>query len=307
MAVYTPPCVLFGSAHPKPMESLASVAMTRSRGRDQERRLTVIDAALPASAAFRWSPDPERVENHRVELPLIGMGQIIGRQGLDADTGRLVEFSISAQITYRGKWSEVARVDTAHEDVHLHVRSRRGLTSTEKYCSLSLDRRTWTKDTTRAKGDFSLIGSVTKGCGDVEPRVQARVVVAHKVMQALRRRDFRTVVSDKAAHGSHVIVPALPDDPMSEFFEQARAAQGTIYIAMMEGKDLSVMSLTKRPAPRHAAPSDDDRCLIYPHTHVAMVFSYLRASRVPLDVVEAPGNLLVDLVDDADQLTPLHG
>lgn len=141
----------------------------------------------------------------------------------------------------------------------------------------------------------------------MEPRAQARAVVAHKVMQALRRRDFRSVVSSKAAHGSHVIIPALPDDPMSEFFQQEREAQGTIYIAMMEGEDLSVMSLTTRPTPRHAAPEEDDECLIYPHTHVAMVFSYLRASRVPLDIIEAPCNVLVDLVDDADELTPLYG
>lgn len=109
------------------VESLVSVTMTRSRGRDQERRLTVIDTALPAPAPPTWRPDPKRVENHDVDLPLIDMGRIKGRQGLDLDTGRLVEFSISAHITYRGRWSEVARVDTAHEEVHLHVLSRRGL------------------------------------------------------------------------------------------------------------------------------------------------------------------------------------
>src|SRR5262249_39912626 len=101
--------------------------MTRSRGGGHQRHLAGIDAALPAPTTPRWNPDPERVENYRVELPLIDMGRIIGRQGLDMDTGRLAEFSISAQITYRGRWSEVARVDTAHEEVHLHVRSRRGL------------------------------------------------------------------------------------------------------------------------------------------------------------------------------------
>jgi hypothetical protein len=87
----------------------------------------VIDTALPAQVPRRWHPDPDCIENHDVEVPLLGMGRLVGRQGLDLDTGRLVEFSISAQITYRGRWSEVARVDTAHEEVHLHVRSRRGL------------------------------------------------------------------------------------------------------------------------------------------------------------------------------------
>ena len=139
----------------------------------------------------------------------------------------------------------------------------------------------------------------------MEPRARARAVVAHKVLQALRRQDFRSTVSETASDGHHVIVPALPDDPMSEFFDQARQAQGPIYIAMMEGEDLSIMGLVPRRSPRHAAPPADDRCLIYPHTHVAMVFSYLRTTRVPLDIVEAPCNVVVELVDDAHELTPL--
>lgn len=101
--------------------------MTRSRGRVQiEQHLAVMDTASPDTTT-RWSPDPERVENYHVEMPLIGMGRIIGRQGLDIDSGRLVEFSISAQVEDRGSWSEVARVDTAHSEVHVHVRSRSGL------------------------------------------------------------------------------------------------------------------------------------------------------------------------------------
>jgi hypothetical protein len=102
--------------------------MTKAQGRMQhEKGLVVIGPALPAAPTPRWSPDPERVEDFPVNLPLLGMGRIIGRQGLDMDSGRLVEFSISAQVEYQGAWSEVARVDTAHEEVHLHVRSRNGL------------------------------------------------------------------------------------------------------------------------------------------------------------------------------------
>lgn len=142
----------------------------------------------------------------------------------------------------------------------------------------------------------------------MEPRARARAVAAHKVLQALRRQDFRNAAAGTAANGSHVIIPALPDDPMSEFFEQARHAKGPVYIAMMEGENLSVMGLIPRSAPRHRAPSDDDdECVIYPDTHVAIVFDYLRARRVPLDIVEAPCNALVELVDDANDLTPLHG
>src|SRR5690348_13656274 len=101
--------------------------MTRPQGRALERRLTVIEVVKPAPAAPLWSPDPGRVENYRVEIPLLGMGRLVGRQGLDVDSGRLVEFSLSAQVEWGGHWSEVARVDTAHSEVHLHVRSKTGL------------------------------------------------------------------------------------------------------------------------------------------------------------------------------------
>lgn len=71
----------------------------------------------------RWSPDPETVEDYPFEMPLGGIRRIVGRIGLDRDTGRLVEFAIMAQVLYDGAWTEVARVDTRHEEVHLHLQS----------------------------------------------------------------------------------------------------------------------------------------------------------------------------------------
>lgn len=101
------------------MVTVRKVPMTKARGRvQQEKGLVVVGPALPDAPAPRWSPDPERVEDFPVNLPLLGMGRIIGRQGLDIGTGRLAEFSISAQVEYQGGWSEVAQIDTAHEEVH---------------------------------------------------------------------------------------------------------------------------------------------------------------------------------------------
>jgi hypothetical protein len=69
----------------------------------------------------RWSPDPEKLEDWPLILPLDGLGQIVGRQALDKETGRLAEFALIAQVRHQGLWHDVARVDTCHEEVHLHL------------------------------------------------------------------------------------------------------------------------------------------------------------------------------------------
>lgn len=77
-------------------------------------------------AERRWSPDPERVENFPFVVDLPYIGRIIGRQGLDIDTHRLVEFSMTSQVERSHAWFDVARVDTAHEEVHLHIFNKTG-------------------------------------------------------------------------------------------------------------------------------------------------------------------------------------
>jgi hypothetical protein len=74
----------------------------------------------------RWSPDPDSVEDWPFKLPLDGLGQIVGRQGLDKQTMRIAEFSLTAQVEYQGLWHDVARVDTCHEEVHLHLIGKDG-------------------------------------------------------------------------------------------------------------------------------------------------------------------------------------
>jgi hypothetical protein len=74
----------------------------------------------------RWSPDPDSLEDWPLILLLDGLGRIIGRQGLDQETGRLAEFALVAQVEYQGRWHDVARVDTCHEEVHLHLFGKDG-------------------------------------------------------------------------------------------------------------------------------------------------------------------------------------
>jgi hypothetical protein len=99
-------------------------AMSQSKGRHQrEHGLAVMSTPAP-EAQQGWSPDPDAVEDWPFEVVLLSLGRIIGRQGLDTETGRLIEFAISAQVNVGGRWWNVARVDTCHEEVHLHVLSR---------------------------------------------------------------------------------------------------------------------------------------------------------------------------------------
>lgn len=124
-----------------------------------------------------------------------------------------------------------------------------------------------------------------------------RLAVAHEVLQALRRGDFRNELGETIKSGEHVIVPALPDDPMGGFFEKLRAAGGTIYIAVREEDGLAVLSMTPARPPRHAVPSPDD-CPIHRDSELQMVIGYLRATRRPLTCYEASPGVMMELVDE---------
>lgn len=124
-----------------------------------------------------------------------------------------------------------------------------------------------------------------------------RLAVAHEVLQALRRGDFRSELGETIRSGEHVIVPALPDDPMGGFFDKLRAADGTIYIAMREENGLTVLSMSPARPPRHAVPPPDE-CPIHRDTQLQMIIGYLRATRGPLTCYEASPGVMVELVDD---------
>ncbi len=131
----------------------------------------------------------------------------------------------------------------------------------------------------------------------MDARQRARMMVAHTVFQALRSADFRNDTPETNASGERVIVPALLDDTMGEFFDQFVAAQGTIYIAALEGTDVVVITMAPAHTARHAAPSEEE-CPIHRRTELAMVIEYLRARRRPVKFCEAPSNVLLELVDE---------
>jgi len=96
------------------------------KGRAQQER-RVVDMSAPALQDVLWTPDPTEVEDWPFETVLLDLGRLVGRQGLDVLTGRMVEFAITAQVDVAGHWVDVARVDTCHENVHLHLMSRTGV------------------------------------------------------------------------------------------------------------------------------------------------------------------------------------
>lgn len=131
----------------------------------------------------------------------------------------------------------------------------------------------------------------------MDDRSRMRLAVAHEVLQALRHGDFRNELGETIRSGEHVIVPALPDDPMGGFFDKLRAADGTIYIAVREENGLAVMSMSPARPPRHAAPTRDE-CPIHRDSQLQMIIGYLRMVRGPLTCYEASPGVMVELVDD---------
>ena len=145
-----------------------------------------------------------------------------------------------------------------------------------------------------------LIGGGQNMCedGQMDARSRARLVIAHEVMKAIRSQDFRDAAGETSLTGEHVIIPALPDDTMGQFFDQLRVAQGPIYIGTLDGDDIALLSMVPSAPPRHAAPSHDDLCPIHRHTELMMVIIYLRATRAPLRCYEVRPSVMLELVDD---------
>lgn len=123
-------------------------------------------------------------------------------------------------------------------------------------------------------------------------------------MRALRNRDFRAGLPDTNGNGERVIIPALPDDTMGQFFDQLRSANATIYLATLDGEGVIIVTMAPLHEARHAAASADD-CLIYRHTELQMVINYLRTQRGPVVCREAPQNVLFDLIDDPSEMLPI--
>lgn len=100
--------------------------VTKAKGRPQRESGLADMSVIPAQDDVRWFPDPNEVESWPVTMPLEGLGRINGRQGLHVESGRLIEFAMTAEIESGAVWYQVARVDTCHGEVHRHLFSHDG-------------------------------------------------------------------------------------------------------------------------------------------------------------------------------------
>lgn len=143
----------------------------------------------------------------------------------------------------------------------------------------------------------------------MDDRQRSRMAVAHAALTLLRRRDFRTIAGDTNGAGEHVIVPALPDDPMGFFFDQLRAVDGPIYATLLEGDGVVVLGMSPRRldgGPKHGVPPAlGDTSGIHPNTQIALVLEYLRVHKRPVTCYEVAPSVSVELVDDKRVDSPM--
>ena len=136
-----------------------------------------------------------------------------------------------------------------------------------------------------------------------------RLEVGREVMKALRHRDFRNSLSRTNADGEHPIIVALPDDRMSQIFEQVRGLGDVAYIGI-RGLDGDIEFISMAPACDESTASTAevaDECPIHGDTSVGMLVTYLRAHRGPLRCREVEPGVTMELVADSGPLPTASG
>lgn len=132
----------------------------------------------------------------------------------------------------------------------------------------------------------------------MDPKDRQRLAVAHRILEAVRNKGFRSETLATNT-GEHVIVPALPDDTMASLFEQLRAADGPLHVAVPDGKNLSVFVMVPLKGARHAGPSldPDEDFPMSPGMSVGLVLDYLRLREKPIIFHEACPEVSLELVE----------
>jgi hypothetical protein len=98
--------------------------VTKNKGNVQRRFSQLPDLSIPAPEPERWyPPEPNPELEYKVEVPMPGVGRIIGRTQFD-ESHRMTEFSLTAQVYLADTWWDVIRVDTCHGEVHAHYMYR---------------------------------------------------------------------------------------------------------------------------------------------------------------------------------------
>jgi hypothetical protein len=105
-----------------------------------------------------------------------------------------------------------------------------------------------------------------------------RANVARAAVDALRHRDFRTVVANPEG-GEVRILAALWDDPVSLFFDKnERDRRPGFLVSISPSGGLAILSFSlagRNAAERIEHTHDDDECMIHPAAPIGMLFDYV--------------------------------
>jgi hypothetical protein len=94
--------------------------VTKNKGHVRRRERSLPDKSIAAPERERWyPPEPDPELEYLINIPIAELGRIIGRTQFD-ESNRMTEFSLTAQVYLAEEWWDVARVDTAHGEVHAH-------------------------------------------------------------------------------------------------------------------------------------------------------------------------------------------
>lgn len=136
--------------------------------------------------------------------------------------------------------------------------------------------------------------------GVVDPRDRQRLAVAHRILDAIRSKSFRSETLATRA-GEHVIVPALPDDAMATLFDQLRDTGGPLHVAVLSDGNLIVFAMTRLRTARHAGPQGDavdNDFPVSPHMSVGIVLDYLLLRGKPMIFHEETPQVSIELVEN---------
>lgn len=110
---------------PSPMSARRGLSLRQNAGR---RLLIDKYRNVPPRAEEKWcwgTPDPDTIQEHTWRAPLAG-GDIIVHRFEQDDRDRLLGFALIHMTKTENGFEEVARIDTRHEEVHLHQLKKGG-------------------------------------------------------------------------------------------------------------------------------------------------------------------------------------
>ena len=140
----------------------------------------------------------------------------------------------------------------------------------------------------------------------MDARTQSRLMIARRLTRALRHQDFRSSLATCSEGVPRPIIAALPDDRVSDVFNQLARYDCSATLVTPVGEDrLAIVALY--PAACAVEGSDGhheggEDCPIHRDTEIGMLLLYLRTHPHLRCTVVSPA-CEMELVDDGDDLT----